>query len=1422
VKSIAARGSDTSVLGVDIGSVSVSCALAGGDGGILRTAYRFHEGKIGEALSRAVMDLHAEEPVRIAFTSTSPRLIPDAGAFDSLVSLIEAVKRLFGRVGGILYVGGEKFGLIRFDGEGNYLGARGNSSCAAGTGSFLDQQARRLGLGKIGELARIALANTSEAPKISTRCAVFARTDLVHAQAAGYTMGEICDGLCRGLAQNIADTLLAGKPPDPPVVFAGGVAGNEAVRRHLEELFTVPIVSHELSPVLGAYGAALCLLGKNYAAPVMDLGKALERVLAGPGEGEKSYFFNPLPADGSGLTSPCATRFEYGSGRFSRKHPVEVEIYRKIAPGETLGAFIGIDIGSTSTKAILIDKARRPLAGFYTRTSGAPMSATQALAESAAEVLGRMGAGIRFLGAAATGAGRKFIGKIIGADVVVDEITAHAKAAYELDPKTDTIIEIGGQDAKFTTMRDGMVTFSHLNTVCAAGTGSFLEEQAARLGCPLSQYSERVRGVRAPLASDRCAVFMERDINNYLGRGYSTEEILAAALFSVRENYLQKVARGASIGSNICFQGATARNAALVAAFEQGLGRPISVSPFCHLAGALGAALIAAESPPAASAFRGFPALLADEIPIHGETCTLCTNHCRIRLATIAGETVAYGFLCGRDYDTARYVGNNRSGFDLLSEWRKAWGTPAAPEDGRDASKPAGPVIGIPAALTLCETMPLWEEFFRILRIPCITSRQLQNSVLLGKEVAGAEFCAPLTALHGHARWLLDKADLVFLPVSISDDESGRSRMYCYYTQFGAALASGIGGGENRGRFLMPLVRLDRDREGTVRELLLSLRGAGFKDLSGGQVSRAFDLARRHYSEGLSRLVKRFEEEMTGAADLAVVLIGRPYAVLSAEMAKGIPGIFASLGVKAFSQEMLPEDSSIEGEMGPLRKIFHWKYPVRFLSAALTAAKTPFLYPVFVTSFKCSPDSFSLEYFKRILDSYGKPYLVLQLDDHDSSVGYETRIEAGVAAFRNHAASGKPAPAGAETRAPIGESHLPITRKKDIAGKTLLMPNWDPLAARLLAANLRREGLDARALDEDPLRIRKAMRSNSGQCIPLNVIAQDYIDYVESNGLDPGKCALWMISAGVACNIFMFPSYLKALMEARGGGFEKSVVYSGDITHYEISVRAAVNAYRVYLIAGLLRRTVCRLRPYEIEPGAADRALSKAMDILVPAFEGKEGKTAAVTRAVSIFDAVRTATGRRPKVAIFGDLYVRDNDVFNQDLVRAIEDAGGEAVTTPYTEYCRIVADAHFLKWRRQGEYQTLARMKSLFRIMRILAADFLGSFERFLGPQETPLCEDTDKILSRFGVRIEHDGESFDNLLKVFHLARAHPDLALFVQVSPVFCCPALVTEAMARDIQLMTGVPVVSLTYDGTGRLQNDAIVPYIAFPRGRSHNP
>ncbi|MCP3952679.1 MAG: CoA activase, partial [Desulfobacterales bacterium] len=216
----------------------------------------------------------------------------------------------------------------------------------------------------------------------------------------------------------------------------------------------------------------------------------------------KKWFYPPLALKYS--------RYPAFESVASRLHEdVEIDLYE---PLQDTGqhAFLGLDIGSTSTKAVLLGTAGNVLAGFYTRTAGRPVAALQKILAAIHTTGVENNAALSITGAATTGSGRKFVGKIIGADLVLDEITAHARAAVQLDPQVDTIIEIGGQDSKFTTLKDGRVTFSTMNTVCAAGTGSFIEEQARKLGCPLADYSSRTENRSAPVASDRCTVFMER------------------------------------------------------------------------------------------------------------------------------------------------------------------------------------------------------------------------------------------------------------------------------------------------------------------------------------------------------------------------------------------------------------------------------------------------------------------------------------------------------------------------------------------------------------------------------------------------------------------------------------------------------------------------------------------------------------------------------------------------------------------------------------------------------------------------------------------------------------------------------------------------------------------------------------------------
>jgi predicted CoA-substrate-specific enzyme activase len=1459
---------DISMLGLDIGSVSISLVGLSPECEILHSQYRFHMGMVRETLKAMLQALVPGTIGAITCTTSTPRILRQARYYDNQVCFIEAVRRMHGLIRSLLVVGGERFMLLRFGPEGLFLNLKASTSCAAGTGSFLDQQAGRLCLEGSAELGELALSNRGEAPKIASRCAVFAKTDLCHAQQAGYTLEEICDGLCSGLARNIADTISTEEKILSPAVFAGGVSRNRAVVLHLEKLLGCSFDIGEQSHLYGALGAALCGLRDGISA---ELSYTSPEEFIDLSQEKKSYYYEPLDLK-------LSTYPDFDEGKRTVFFPsvegfdlpVEVDLYDSLRGLGTVEGVLGIDVGSTSTKAILIDSGKRVLAGFYTRTAGRPLTAVQAILEALDDLSKKQNLELTIRCAGTTGAGRKFIGEVVGADLILNEITAHARAAYELDPRIDTIIEIGGQDSKFTTMRDGMVTFSQMNTVCAAGTGSFIEEQANKLGVSLTEYSGRAEDVRAPLTSDRCTVFMERDINHYLNKKYSVDEILAAVLFSVRENYLLKVSSEGLIGQRICFQGATAKNRALVAAFEQKLKRPIFVSKYCHLTGALGVALALQEDLPDRSRFRGIE-LYRESIPVRSETCPLCNNHCRLRIAEVQGQTVAYGFLCGRDYQVKRYVSKNRSGFDVLREYRRSFQEQT--QEPKPTQNPKqepthreAPTIGIPAALHLLDELPLWKRFFTELGIQITTSEGYAEALKSGKELTGAEFCAPVTALHGHARHLAPSCDYLFLPVYLEaasgQRQTGALRHYCYYTQFVPSIISQIRAGDIERKILLPLVdhgslesvpslSVRKLRNRSKQELHRALQQVAGLSLSYSRVSLAYDRALEAYRDGRQRLQKVYRRTRSRNGAVEVVLAGRPYQVLARDMNKGIPDIFAALGIKTYWQDMLPPLSewgeTIQGSEGnyasdrvrqvlqdlePLLDAVQWNYAARILEIAAFCVITKGLYPVLVTAFKCSPDSFVIEYFKRILDKYGKPYLILQIDEHDSSVGYETRIEAGIHSFGNHAArldrdqaarcrELKPVPADR-----LRHSVSPVLEHR-LNGKTLLFPNWDRLTIPLVVANLRSAGVDARVLEEDETSIQAGTRMNTGQCLPINAITQGAADFIRKYELDPAQTLVWMTDSILSCNFHLFPHYIKSLLENYGDGMEKAGVYVGDFSFSDISPLLGVGAYFAYLFGGLLRRLGCRIRPYEINPGETEKTITAALEILEDSFSGNRTKEDALAEVIEMFGAIPKEEHWRPKVAIFGDLYVRDNDVMNQNLIHFIEQAGGEVVTTPYSEYLRIVADATFKTWSNEHHYWVLIKYRALLALVTTLERRYFGYYEQYLSSPGSFRDAHPAKILGRYNVRLEHHGESRDNLLKVAHLIKEYPDLRLFVQTNPAFCCPSLVTEAMARRIEELTGVPVVTLTYDGTGSLKNDRIVPYLSgiqeeSPSARSFAP
>ena len=1393
----------SNILGIDVGSVSIHMAVLTYDRNIVHTDTCYHHGEIKQCLSKLLENIDIKNIHYVAVTDATPSIIQRNKSYDEQLTINRAAKHYHEIFGAILHIGGEKFSLSRFDEDRNYMGTRHNTSCAAGTGSFLDQQARRLNLlGGSQELSQKALLNSKKIPDIATRCAVFAKTDLIHAQQEGYSIEQICDGLCYGLAKNISNTLFKYKHARKKIVFCGGVSQNISVKNHLEKITGYDFVIDSKSIFYGATGAALCLIddmainkSKNIKMDYLSI---------------KDFF---IPAQKEillsypGLEIKLSKYPDFNCFSSYVLEDVEADIYQNPSGISTIQGYLGLDVGSTSTKSILINQDGIPIAGFYTKTASRPVIAIQKIFKAHDQFFKTYGIKIKINGCGTTGSGRRISGKIIGSDIEPDEITAHATAAVNLNRDVDTIIEIGGQDAKFTLLKDGMVTTSVMNTVCAAGTGSFIEEQALKLDCPLPEYSDRTEGVSSPVASDRCTVFMERDINYYFAQGFGKNEILASVLHSVRDNYLTKVASIGKIGNCILFQGATAKNKALVAAFEQKLNKPIHVSKYCHLTGALGVALLLKEKQIKTSNFRGFD-LWKHHIPIRQEICELCTNHCKLTIADIEEKTIAYGFLCGRDYQTNKVIAKGNA-YNLLKIRKQA-----LPKIEKKIIK-HNFTIGIPKALHIFEDSDLWVHFFSRLGIKTITSSKLKDPVKLGKTIANAEFCAPLVSLHGHIKYLIDKVDFLFLPFYFEEKPKAenRRRQHCYYTQFAPSVISCLPEVDEK-KIISPIIKYLYTNFHTKLELYKSLKKISSDFLfSFFDISAAFDSALEFKKNTQLNWKALYPKYKSNGSNINVVLLGRPYTVLTQTMNSNIPQLFENIGVKTFFQDMLDFETRDFSQIEPLLKEIHWKYAAQILKAAYIIAKSEHIYPVYISSFKCAPDSFAVDYFKQIMESFHKPYLVLELDEHDSSVGYETRVEAAVQSFKNHNTS-------IQKEKTKNFSHIHPKFLSKIDNKTIIYPNWDSYSGSLIVAVLKNEGFNALLMEETPETLKKCMLTNTGQCIPLNALAAGFINTIEINNLDPANCVLWLNPSDIACNIKMYPYHIQKILEKNGNGFEKSGIYKGQLSLFDISYRASTNAYYAYMFGGLLRNIGCKIRPYEIHKGETDQILLKALKILCNAFENSESKENALKNAIQMFSDIETKTESRPKVGIFGDLYARDNDIMNQDLVHFIEDNGGEVITTSYYKYAKIIANSYFKKWFKEGKYLSLFSNGALLVAMQAMEKKYYKYFEPILSKSAFEVKDSYENILSEYGILQEHTGESMDNILKIHHIIDEFPDVKLLVQTNPAFCCPGLITEAMAQKIESKINVPIVSITYDVSGGNKNKVILPFLMEPREKHY--
>ncbi len=983
-------------LGIDIGSLFVGVSLIDENRTVITSSYERHRGDPAATARRILQEYPLDLIDNVVRTGAGGGAIEMIGGdfIDPVVAGVEGVRSLVPDARNIVQIGGGSFSLTRMADDGSFQRSSINSACASGTGAFLDQQSLRLQV-QPTELAERAMSYGKRPPAVATRCAVFAKSDMIHLQQEGFTVDAIAAGLCVGLGNSTVDGLLGGRALSGKTAVIGGVAINSVVAGAVRDKLGVEVVVPDKPNLVGAFGAATVAHRRSVEnpdsvhfdfAPLMN-GSQLSA-------GDKSQDVLRPPLDLKLSSYPDFTWHDH----WVNADGSEIAI---IEPRSgTVTVAFGIDIGSTSTKAVFLDTDRKVVGWIYRKTAGNPIRAVQLLMKAARELEAKGGFEFDIKGVGTTGSGRKMIGALIGADLATNEITAHATAAVFIDPETDTIIELGGQDAKFTQLQNGMVYNSIMNYVCAAGTGSFIEEQSLKLGIPLTDYADRAMGKPCPLTSDRCTVYMERDLDLLLARGWHKDQVAAAVLHSVRDNYLNKVVGGLLIGDHVYFQGATARNKALVAAFEVELGKEIKVSPYCHLTGALGMCILVDERLPMDKRSLKFKGLkFADaEVVVDYELCEMCHNNCNLSLIKTDEGTLAWGLKCGRDYGDKKVKVKKNPGFDWWRNRQNAWLSMDAAKKPESAVKGK---IGLLQSLSTYGYYPFWKKFIETIGYqPVLSARTSDKTMHDGTEIVSAEYCAPVVASHGHAVEMLAKGKVDWLLVPHMLREPSPSGFtdahFCCYVQAHPGVLKAAAGLSGKDRLLSPIVLLNRPDEEIARSLAEGLRPLGIGEQEALNAFRAGREALKQFNAKSLAYGKEALDWVEKNNGLGLVCIGRPYNTLDSGLTLDLPRKMAAFGYPVFYQDMLPYDvRSILPEFSNM----YWHYGQKILATADYVAKHPRLFGVYFTNFMCGPDSYIMTYFKEIMNRIGKPYLCLQFDGHGADAGYLTRVEAALESF---------------------------------------------------------------------------------------------------------------------------------------------------------------------------------------------------------------------------------------------------------------------------------------------------------------------------------------------------------------------------------------------------------------------------------------
>ncbi len=1241
---------------MDIGSTTIKLVLMEGDR-ILYRKYLRHQSDIRGTLATCLEEIGEEYPdaiVRLLTTGSGGLNVSRAiqvPFVQEVVAETEAIRRYLPDTDVIIELGGE-------DAKITYMKPvpeqRMNGTCAGGTGAFIDQMAQLLQTDTAG-LDRLA-AQYNQLYPIASRCGVFAKTDLQPLLNEGASRADLAASVLQAVVTQTIAGLACGRPIRGHVALLGGPLHflpslRAAFERTLSEQ-TKSMTAPEDAQLYVAIGAAMLAVGE-----AMELRDITERF-------RNAANFEPDVGRMRPLFINETEKAEFAD-RHSRTY-VEIENIATLK-GD---CFLGIDAGSTTTKAVLIDSEARIFFTYYAGNKGNPVACAEDILTG---LYRQMGPDARIARACVTGYGEQLIQAAFGVDDGEIETMTHFRAARHYRPDVDFVIDIGGQDMKCMRVRNGVIDSIMLNEACSSGCGSFIQTFAETLGMDAPAFSQEAIRAATPVdLGTRCTVFMNSRVKQAQKEGATVGDISAGLSYAVVRNALYKVIKirdTAELGENIVALGGTFLNDAILRCFELVSGREVIRPSIAGLMGAFGAALIARER------YDGSPSTLAGPERLRNfrmETsrtnCRLCTNQCRLTISRFDNNRrYISGNRCERGAGVRLEGKRPPNLFDYKYERVFAY----RPLEEQQAVRGT---IGIPRVLNMYENYPFWHTALTRLGFRVVLSSRSTHSLFeKGMETIPSEsVCYPAKLVHGHIADLVESGIRVIfypdLPYEREEKKSAGNHYNCpIVTSYPEVIRANMDilRDENV-TYLNPFLPF-HDPDVMADRLAEVFAPFGVTRAESAIAVRAGFLEQDRFRADILAKGAEVVQSLRDSGGSGIVLAGRPYHI-DPEIHHGIPDMINGLGFAVLTEDSVSGGNLLER---PIRVVDQWTYHARLYEAAAFVARTPELELVQLNSFGCGLDAVTSEQTQEILESASKMYTLLKIDEVSNLGAMRIRMRSLKVAMDERLRDRTP-----PLVRDFGSYRLkrvPFTREMR-KRHTLIAPQMSPVHFELISAALNRCGYRAVILDKvAPADVETGLKYvNNDACYPSILVVGQLVNAFLSGAYDPDECSVVISQTGGACRATNYVAFLRKAL--RDAGFPQVPVLSLSVQGIEtnpgfrVTASLALQVVKALVLGDLLQTVLLRVRPYERIRGSADRLYRHWLDVcrshINPVACGQQ-KTSyrkliqGIVDAFSAFDFDKSV--RKPMVGLVGEILVKFHPDANNNAVGVIESEGCEA-----------------------------------------------------------------------------------------------------------------------------------------------------------------